>query len=61
MNCSDGPNGVVDRDLKVIGTSNVYVAGSSVMPRAGGHGPTLTIVALAARLGEHLVASPPSN
>ena len=61
MNCSDGPNGVVDRDMKVIGTCNVYVAGSSVMPRAGGHGPTLTIVALALRLGEHLAALHQSN
>ncbi|WP_081085365.1 GMC oxidoreductase [Burkholderia cepacia] len=61
MNCSDGPNGVVDRDMRVIGTRNVYVAGSSVMPRAGGHGPTLTIVALAARLGEYLAASVQAN
>jgi choline dehydrogenase-like flavoprotein len=56
MNCSAGDQGVVDTDMRVRGTANVYVAGSSVMPRAGGHGPTLTIVALAERLGAHLQA-----
>ncbi|MEA3121376.1 MAG: hypothetical protein QOH33_931, partial [Paraburkholderia sp.] len=61
MNCSDGPHGVVDRDMRVIGTRNVYVAGSSVMPRAGGHGPTLTIVALAVRLGGHLAVMATTN
>ena len=57
MSCSDGPDGVVDRNLKVIGTENVYVSGSAVMPRAGGNGPTLTIVALAERLGTHLAGA----
>jgi choline dehydrogenase-like flavoprotein len=56
MNCSAGENAVVDNDMRVIGTENVFIAGSSVMPRAGGHGPTLTIAALAERLGAHLAA-----
>lgn len=60
MNCSPNENGVVDRNMRLIGTENVFVAGSSVMPRAGGHGPTLTIVALAERLGAHLQASGPA-
>lgn len=56
-NCSPGPDGVVDKNMKLIGTSNVYIAGASVIPRAGGVAPTLTLVALAERLGQHLSVS----
>jgi choline dehydrogenase-like flavoprotein len=34
--------------------SNLFVAGSSVFPTAGSGTPTMTIVALALRLSEHL-------
>lgn len=51
---ADAANGVVDADSRVHSTSNVYVAGSSVFPTAGSDMPTLTIVALALRLAEHL-------
>lgn len=50
----DPPRGVVDADCRVHGTSNLYVAGSSVFPSGGYANPTLTIVALAIRLAEHL-------
>jgi len=46
--------GVVDADLRVHGTDNLYVAGASVFPSAGFANPTLTIVALALRLASHL-------
>ena len=46
--------GVVDADCRVHGTNNLYVAGSSVFPSAGHANPTLTIVALALRLSEHI-------
>lgn len=46
--------GVVDADGRVHGTSNLFVAGSSVFPSGGYANPTLTIVALAARLGDYL-------
>lgn len=46
--------GVVDADGRVHGVSNLYVAGSSVFPTVGFANPTLTIVALAVRLGRHL-------
>jgi choline dehydrogenase-like flavoprotein len=46
--------GVVDENSRVHGTSNLYVTGSSVFPSGGYANPTLTIVALAARLGDHL-------
>jgi choline dehydrogenase-like flavoprotein len=36
--------------------ANVYVAGSSLFPQSGYANPTLTIVALADRLGLHLTA-----
>lgn len=52
---SDEPaTGVVDRDCRVHGIANLYVAGSSVFPTSGYANPTLTIVALAVRLAEHL-------
>ncbi|QIB66450.1 GMC oxidoreductase [Kineobactrum salinum] len=50
-------DGVVDPDLKVYGTANLYVASSSVFPRYGYANPTLTIIALAARLARHLAGN----
>jgi choline dehydrogenase-like flavoprotein len=47
-------DGVVDQNSRVHGTSNLFVTGSSVFPSGGYANPTLTIVALAARLGDHL-------
>ena len=46
--------GVVDPDSRVHGIDNLFVAGASVFPTSGFANPTLTIVALALRLGEHL-------
>ncbi len=46
--------GVVDADARVHGVENLFVAGGSVFPTAGFANPTLTIVALAARLAAHL-------
>jgi choline dehydrogenase-like flavoprotein len=52
---SDDPaTGVVDADCRVHGMHNLYVAGSSVFPTYGAAPPTLTIVALALRLADHL-------
>ena len=52
---ADSPkNGVVNKDCKVHGTKNLYVAGSSVFPTSGFANPTLTLVALALRLADHL-------
>ena len=50
--------GVVDADCRVYGIANLYVAGSSVFPTCGAANPTLTIVALALRLAEHLRERP---
>jgi choline dehydrogenase-like flavoprotein len=46
--------GVVDPQLAVHGLSGLHVVGSSVFPTCGYANPTLTIVALALRLAEHL-------
>ena len=46
--------GVVDRNCKVHGIDNLYVCGTSVFPTAGLANPTLTVMALAARLGDLL-------
>jgi choline dehydrogenase-like flavoprotein len=50
----DARSGVVDRDCRVHGLGNLYVAGSSVFPTGGFANPTLTIVAMALRLTDHL-------
>lgn len=50
----DPARGVVDENGRVHGTSNLFVAGSSVFPSTGYANPTLTIVALASRLADHL-------
>lgn len=47
-------DGVVDTDCRVFGTNGVYVAGSAVFPCGPGYSPTLTILALAHRLADHL-------
>lgn len=50
----DPGRGVVDADCRVHGLSNLFMAGSSVFPACGYTNPTLTIVALALRLADHL-------
>jgi choline dehydrogenase-like flavoprotein len=51
---SSEKRGVVDANCKVHGVSNLYIAGSSVFTASGSANPTLTIIALALRLAEHL-------
>jgi choline dehydrogenase-like flavoprotein len=51
---SDPSQGVVDANCRVHGYANLFVAGSSVFPTSGNANPTLTIVALAIRLADHL-------
>ena len=46
--------GVVDRNCRVHGMANLYVAGSSVFGTPSYCNPTFTIVQLALRLGDHL-------
>ena len=47
-------DGVVDANCKIHDIENIYVAGGSVFPTSGHANPTLTVVALAVRLADHL-------
>lgn len=51
---SDPRKGVVDADCRVHGVENLYIASSATFPTSSHANPTLTIVALALRLGAHL-------
>ena len=51
---TDPKQGVVDANCKLHTVDNVYVAGSSIFPTGGSANPTLTIVAMAARLADHI-------
>jgi len=46
--------GVVDRDCKVFGTQNLYVAGSSIFATSGASNPTMPLLQFALRLADHL-------
>ncbi len=48
--------GVVDKDLKVHGLRNLYIAAPSVLPTGGRAHPTFPTVTLAVRLASHLAA-----
>jgi choline dehydrogenase-like flavoprotein len=49
--------GVVDKDCRVFGTSNLYICGAAVFPSAGFANPTLTAMALSLRLSELVTAT----
>ena len=51
---SSSSAGVVDSDLRVFGTDNLYVAGASTFPAIGAGNTTFPALALASRLVEHL-------
>lgn len=51
---ADPKKGVVDADLKVHGLANLFLVGSSVYPTYGAVNPTLSIVAMALRLADHV-------
>lgn len=51
---NDEKFGVTNANAKVYGHDNLYIAGSSLFPSAGFTNPTLTLVALAIRLAEHI-------
>ncbi len=50
----DPRRGVVDAECRVHGISNLFIAGSSLFPTGSTVNPTLTLVALALRLSDHL-------
>jgi choline dehydrogenase-like flavoprotein len=48
------PEAVVEHDLRVAGTSNLWVASTAVLPSAGTANPTFTLLCLAHDLGHRL-------
>jgi choline dehydrogenase-like flavoprotein len=52
---ADASTGVVDTNGEVWGIRGLFVAGTSIFPSSGFANPTLTAMALAFRLAEHLV------
>lgn len=53
---TDPRNSVVDSNCRVHGIDNLFIASSAVFPTSSQANPTLTIVALALRLADHLKA-----
>lgn len=51
---SDPKKGVVDKNCKVHGISNLFIAGSSCFTTSGAANPTLNLIALALRLSDFL-------
>jgi choline dehydrogenase-like flavoprotein len=51
---ADARAGVVDRDCRVFGVQNLFIAGSAVFPTSGWSNPTLTLLALGYRLADEL-------
>lgn len=54
---SSAMDGVVDRDLRVLGIANLYLCSTSVFPTSNQANPTLIVVALALRLSHHIAHS----
>ena len=53
----DPKTSVVDENCKIHGIANLYMAGSSVFTTSSWANPTLTLIALAVRLADHLKTS----
>src|SRR5581483_4452413 len=51
---ADPAAGVVDRDCRVHGTANLFVASSAIFPSSSQANPTLLLAAFSARLAAHL-------
>jgi choline dehydrogenase-like flavoprotein len=53
---TDATKSVVDPEFRVHGHKNIFIADSSIYPNAPGINPSLTIMALAQKLSEQLIA-----
>lgn len=52
---------VTDKNMKVHGVDNLYICSNAVFPTSSAVNPTLTLVALAFRLSEHLIHGAGTN
>jgi choline dehydrogenase-like flavoprotein len=60
LRMGDNPaNSVTDPNCRMHGIKNVYVASPALFPTTGSPNPMLTGIALARRLGDHLLPPPP--
>jgi hypothetical protein len=48
--------GVVDKDLKIFGSDNIFVCDLSIFPKYGNSNPTLTLAAMSVRLSDHIIS-----
>jgi len=53
--CNNRQFSNLDKNLKILGLSNIYVCSSAIFPTSGSVNPTMTICALSRRLANHLV------
>ncbi len=51
----DPTEGVVDENLRVFGTENLYVCSNAALPNCAAVNPTLTLVAVTLKLADHLL------
>jgi choline dehydrogenase-like flavoprotein len=58
---NDPRQGCVDENLRYHGLENLWVLSASTFPSCSSANPTLTLSALALRLGDHLAAAPPAG
>ncbi|WP_427171842.1 GMC family oxidoreductase [Arthrobacter sp. 92] len=58
---ADERHGVVDADCRSFAVPNLYITDGSVMPTQGSANPALTIMAVAARTAERLIAGGANN
>jgi choline dehydrogenase-like flavoprotein len=56
---NNATEGYVDSNCRVFGADNLFIASSAVFTTSGYANPTLTIIALAARLADHLAGKQP--
>lgn len=54
----DALSGVIDKNLRIFGTNNVFACDSSIFPNYGNSNPTLTVAAFALRLARYLGTMP---
>lgn len=50
-------HGVLDSDMRVFGTHNLYVCSNAAFPTGAAVNPTLTLTAMAFRLADHLITN----